>query len=354
MIFKTNLIQTVTIACILHVALAVPILHDTSPDQTTTPFSLENQLGDVASRAFEASQNLMTHGESNLPGSLSPVNHGDFSIRTTLNPRSPVGDSSQQPSTGNVPSIQRIPTQQRRMGLIASRTSPKLDLLADALEKKEFSISEPLRERWKEYLEKLEGLQPLHNLVFCAALKNAEMQRKHLMSQHQDGEIGPTAKALLSDTGDTLDPDTRKASKAYVDLIDQIPSPEALALCADNYHALAVEEFTKADGLLMEGWRLRKDVLSEMDHSTTCDKSELRKILLNQIAVATPYATARDNLYTRYVTTGANIFIRALTPMVKHCNETGNGAKRPAQAGPPADHPPKRPALDENGAQTGN
>ncbi|KAG6845277.1 hypothetical protein H0H93_016137, partial [Arthromyces matolae] len=222
MIFKANLIQTVTIACILHVALAVPIPHGNSPvDQTTTSFPLISipQSRDVASRAFEASLNLMTRSKSNLPVSPSPFKHEDLSIDQTLTPRNPVGDSSQQPGTGtaNNSPAQRMPIEYRTLGFIANLTPPAIpDALEDALEKATFSISdEPLQKEWSQYLEKRKALQPFFTQVYCAAMNHVTMLRKNTINGDNESEIGRMARALLLDKGDTLDAEIRKAAQEY-------------------------------------------------------------------------------------------------------------------------------------------
>ncbi|KAG6847210.1 hypothetical protein H0H93_009488, partial [Arthromyces matolae] len=130
--------------------------------------------------------------------------------------------------------------------------------------------------------------------------------------------------------------------------MDQIPSKEEIARCTDHYYGLAVEEYTKVDGLLLEGWRLKKKVLSEMEKSTTFDKSKFRAIVDNQLALVSVYTSATSHVPTKYVSRGLNAFRRDLTAMVERCDKTGNSAKRSAPAAllDDPDRLRKRPALE--------
>ncbi|KAG6835379.1 hypothetical protein H0H93_002015 [Arthromyces matolae] len=345
MIFKTNLIQTVTIACILHVALAVPIPHDNSPkDQTITSFPSLNPSPDAASPAFNVSLNLMTRSESNLPGSLTLVNHEELSNGETFTPRNPVGDSSQSPRTAN----NRVPGQQVLR-----------DPMEQMLKKNSSMISEHLRKEWNQHLEKREQLKKLSEKVLCARFTYERLKALDGVRRTLNNADITQARTWISAVGGSSD--TRKAAQQYVDFVELAPSAEELVLCTNKYNSLTVEERVTADALLMEGWRLRQEMLLEMEASMAPIKYEVfSKVVNYEIGLARPYAPALGCPYSTDVQNVAGAFINALSSMAKRLEKKqppvtitldGDSPKRPGDSSLSADHGAKRQALEENPAQ---
>ncbi|KAG6818673.1 hypothetical protein H0H93_002920 [Arthromyces matolae] len=317
MIFKAKLVEAVAVACIFHVALGIPIHANGPVDRgTTQPYPLQPRDPQTQIQSRDAFQRFDTPKNPNPHGSSTSIDPNVLSIRDSLDPRSPVGNT---PQSLPVPPVEE--PDRRPIGLLTALVpGPHVDKLAEAVKSDSFRtrISKDLLKEWEEYVAEYPALWTFYERVFCMTLETAELRflvesRNHFNeSPHRFGSR-KTLEGL--DSNQTCSDATREAVRKLLRRIDVAPSKEKYEEAVSQTNEMIAEEQSKTNTRLLTGWRLRRQLILQMCNSP--DPEESRKhcdeIVMNQTSYLMHYfPLERAPLYPAAVVAAAETFRKFL------------------------------------------
>ncbi|KAG6833988.1 hypothetical protein H0H93_012739 [Arthromyces matolae] len=288
MIFKAKLVQAVAVACIFHIALGIPI-HANGPEDrdTTQPYPLQPRNPQPTQiQSQDAFQRFDTPQNPNSCGSSASVDPNVLSIRDSLDPRSPAGDT---PQSLAVPPVQnpRI----RLSGLLTKHVPGSYeDKLAKAVESDRFRtrISKDLLAEWEKYLAEYPDLRKFYERVYCMTAQAAELRSLVNWRSNYNANLHlfgsrETVAGLASDP--TCSNITQEAAREILGRIDGAPSKKGYEEVFSKTEAIFAEENFKTDARLLAGWRLRRDLIFQMCKRMDSEeyKKSCEEIVSNQL-----------------------------------------------------------------------
>ncbi|KAG6817356.1 hypothetical protein H0H93_007317 [Arthromyces matolae] len=316
MIVNAKLIHAVALACILRVTLAMPISHDN--------VAVDRDM----IRSFPLQARNPQAG--NLSGDLSftPTDH-DLSL-PTLDPRNPNDDVTKAPEA---PADQSRTN--RAIGFLRRWDEPIKDKLAEAVDSKQWKISEEHSKLWLAYLgyEK-KGLDSMYDHTFLKALQTARGEveyAKRLIIENTERlrRLTRAAERAVPDT--TCSPEVRWEAQIFLHSLVNVPENDRIAEEKGYQKKLEQEEHVATDGRLIRGWLLRVNLILDMTKGMTPDryKVSMRPIIENQFKFVSPYLPEVDPLATQYSEVLRNAAQR-FKDFLKDIDEALKGKEDPA------------------------